>query len=120
MDWHHGNDVQWRLSSVRRTLEKLPMYAAAWQSLDRSMRTDIRLEWSGVLRDWEFLEDTAERMARTADIPEWYMMIALEIEEHERLIEHMNLNNPLTNVILECIIRTDKERRNATRKGETK
>jgi hypothetical protein len=91
---HHESDVRWRLSAIRKTLDKLPMYCACWHVLEYADQIDVRLEWSGVLRDIEYITSLADRIARGADVPEWYWTIMVEIEEHERILRHLNLDVP--------------------------
>jgi hypothetical protein len=94
------DELQWRLASINAELDRLPMIAAQWNTLDDLHRTDVRLRWgwcvcehvNHIRREWRRYRDGS-------DHPEWWVMLQLRVEEVEALIVALDLPMPDVRIV---------------------
>ena len=96
------DDLQWRLDGIRAELSNLVMYAAAWKSMSRSERGDVRFRWEGLVYSpvldirWKWRE-----FSRGDPDPEWWRELKATLDEHRALIEYMDLRYPQVGDVVE-------------------
>jgi hypothetical protein len=88
------SSLQWRIVSIERTLDDLPMFAAQWNTMDYSCRADVRLRWYNVMDQVRELQRNGCMASRGHPWPDWWVMLQLRIEEAEPLLHAMELPVP--------------------------
>lgn len=91
----HDNELDWRLASIERVLDCLPMYAARWASLSEEHRYDIRGEWALLCMHIDHIRWNWRRYSRGELYPDWWVMLELRIEEATPMLEYMELRAPV-------------------------